>query len=63
MSVAQRELIKEYLYAGFSAGDFSRIEEGRTPLENYTSPESARFLSLWRDDERYLVVVHADTLT
>ena len=62
MSVKQRELIKDYLHAGFSAsGYFSRIEVGRTPLDSYRTPESARFLSLWRDDgQRYLVAVHAD---
>ncbi len=62
MSAKQRDLIKDYLYAGFNAsGNFSRIEVGRTPLDPYKSPESARFLSLWRDDgQRYLVTVHAD---
>ncbi|MSR86011.1 hypothetical protein EXS74_01290 [Candidatus Woesearchaeota archaeon] len=62
MSARQRELIKDYLHAGFTASNtFSRIEVGRTPLESYNSPESARFLSLWKDDgQRYLVTVHAD---
>ena len=62
MSTKQRERIRDYLYAGFTAsGAFSCISVGRTPLEGYSSPESGRFLSLWRDDgERYLVIVHAD---
>lgn len=62
MSAQQRDLILEYLHAGFTAaGHFSRIEVGRTPLEGYNSQESRRFLSLWKAQERYLVVVHADT--
>ena len=62
MSAKKRNSIKEYLHGGFTAsGNFSRIEEGRTPLDTYRSPEAGRFLALWRDDERFLVAVHADT--
>ncbi len=59
MSAKKRDDIKDYLYEGLIKS-FDKICVGRTPLEGYSSPEDARFLALWRDEERFLVAVHAD---
>ncbi|MDP3728335.1 MAG: hypothetical protein Q8R18_02665 [bacterium] len=60
MGLREREAIKEYLVEELrSRGTFSSISPNK--VFGYNDAEIRRFISLERDQEKYLVVVHSDS--